>query len=259
MKTDIIYNADSILAIPDLVEDNSVDLIIADPPFAIDFKKKKQNYNRKVEYVLDGYAEIPKKDYPDFTMNWIKEAHRVLKNNGSIYIFSGWNNLEDILRALRLNNFYTINQLIWKYNFGVYTKRKFVNSHYNILYVSKKANGYKFNREAFYCDGDESNGLKLNYLHRQSVWNISREYWRGIYKPQTKLPREIVEKMMFYSSDIGDIILDPFMGSGQVPFIASEYGRRFVGFELGKEIFEFAKYRIENNDYYGKGFNLKEG
>ncbi len=245
----MLYNEDCLTAVKKIY-DESVDLIITDPPFALDYKKKKANYNRLTENLIDGYVDVPADKYREFCLKWIKQAYRVLNKNGAMYVFSGFSHLEDVLYALRISGFYTINQLIWKYNFGVYTKNKYVTSHYNILYVAKKPNGHKFNREAFFADGDVEGSKKLNYADRESVWDIKREYWRGNLKPVTKLPKQIVEKMIKYSSDPYDMVLDLFMGSGQVPFIAKEMHRRYIGIEISREIFEFAQQRIVSGQYF---------
>ena len=123
---------------------NKIDLVITDPPFAINFKSKKANYNRNASRVLSGYNEIESKNYYNFTYNWMSQINRILKKSGSMYVFSGWNNLKDILTALDENGFITINHIIWKYQFGVVTSKKFVTSHYHCLYVCKNNNERKF-------------------------------------------------------------------------------------------------------------------
>ena len=65
-----------------------VDLVITDPPFALDFKASKANYHRKEERVLDGYSDIAPENYGEFTLAWLSEATRLLKDTGSMYIFS---------------------------------------------------------------------------------------------------------------------------------------------------------------------------
>jgi len=138
-----IYNQNCIDGMKD-IPDNKIDLVITDPPFAINFKSKKSNYNRIASRVLPGYNEIESKDYYNFTYNWMNQINRVLKKSGSMYVFSGWNNLKDILTALDENGFTTINHIIWKYQFGVVTSKKFVTSHYHCLYVCKNNNERKF-------------------------------------------------------------------------------------------------------------------
>jgi len=223
-----IYCGDALQLMKDIPPE-SIDLIVTDPPFAIDFKAKRSNYNRTQERVLEGYNEIPKEKYYDFTVNWMKEAYRVLKKTGSMYVFSGWTNLKDILNALNNVGFIIINHLIWKYQFGVFTKRKYVTSHYHILFVVKDRKKYKFNKIEHYPE---------------DVWIINREYWTGRIKTPTKLPVELVKKILMFSSDEGDIVFDPFLGSGTVAVVAKMLGRHYLGFEIVPEYYEFAKERI---------------
>jgi len=225
---DEIYCGDALQLMKD-IPNESIDLIITDPPFAIDFKAKRSNYNRKSENVLEGYNEIPKEKYYEFTFSWMKEAYRILKNTGSMYVVSGWTNLKDILNALDDVGFITINHIIWKYQFGVFTKRKFVSSHYHILFVAKNKKKYKFNKIEHYPE---------------DVWIIKREYWTGKKKTPTKLPVELVKKMMLYSSDEGDLVFDPFLGSGTVAVVAKMLNRHYLGFEIVPEYYELAKQRL---------------
>ena len=125
IKINEIYNQNCIEGMKSISK-NKIDLVITDPPFAINFKAKKANYNRTSSKVLSGYNEIKPEDYYDFTFAWMSEVFRILKDSGSMYVFSGWNNLKDILRALDDVGFITINHIIWKYQFGVVTKKKFV-------------------------------------------------------------------------------------------------------------------------------------
>lgn len=105
-----IYNMDCVEGMK-CIPNNTIDLVITDPPFAIDFKAKRNNYHRTASRVLGGYSEIPKAKYCDFTMKWMKEAYRVLKDTGSMYVFSGWNNLNDILTAINELGFITVNHI----------------------------------------------------------------------------------------------------------------------------------------------------
>ncbi len=112
-------------------------MIITDPPYGIDGDKLHKHYNRNEDNVLDGYVEIPEKEYSQFTDKWIEQAERVLKPGGSIYIVSGYTDLRHILNSLATTNLNEINHIIWKYNFGVYTSKKYISSHYHILYYVK--------------------------------------------------------------------------------------------------------------------------
>ena len=244
-----IYNQDCIDGMKD-IPDNKIDLVITDPPFAINFKPKKANYNRIASRVLPGYNEIESKDYYNFTYNWMSQINRILKKSGSMYVFSGWNNLKDILTALDENGFITINHIIWKYQFGVVTSKKFVTSHYHCLYVCKNNNERKFfPYSRFDKNAKTSDGKSLHYNDKEDVWNIKREYWTGDEKTPTKLPAEIIKKILEYSSEEKDVIFDPFLGSGQVAVVSKMLKRKYLGFEIVKEYYNFAKKRLEKNVY----------
>jgi len=223
-RQDALYQGDALALLPG-VPAESVDLVITDPPFAIDFKAHRLNYNRTRSNVIEGYQEVHKEDYREFTKTWIAGAERVLAPSGSMYIFSGWNHLRDILEGIDSAGLTTINHLIWKYQFGVYTKKKYVTSHYHILFVVKDPLHYTFNKVDHYPE---------------DVWVIQREYWKGRKKTPTKLPPEIVKKILAYSSNPGDLVFDPFFGSGTVPLVARQEGRHFLGFEIVPEYFTFA-------------------
>ena len=232
------------------IPDNKIDLVITDPPFAINFKSKKANYNRNASRVLAGYNEIESKNYYNFTYNWMSQINRILKKSGSMYVFSGWNNLKDILTALDENGFITINHIIWKYQFGVVTSKKFVTSHYHCLYVCKNNNERKFfPYSRFDKNAKTSDGKSLHYNDKEDVWNIKREYWTGDEKTPTKLPAEIIKKILEYSSEEKDVVFDPFLGSGQVAVVSKMLKRKYLGFEIVKEYYNFAKKRLEKNVY----------
>jgi site-specific DNA-methyltransferase (adenine-specific) len=222
---DTLYEGDALTLLPQVPE-GSVDLIVTDPPFAIDFKAQRLNYNRTGSNVLEGYREIPEAEYGEFTRRWIAEAERALSPTGSMYIFSGWNRLRDILEGIDSAGLTTINHLIWKYQFGVFTKKKYVTSHYHILFVVKDPKHYTFNKIDHYPE---------------DVWVINREYWKGRKKTPTKLPSELVKKILCYSSNPGDLVLDPFLGSGTVAMVAQQEGCHFLGFEIVPEYCAFAQ------------------
>ncbi|MCY3936543.1 MAG: site-specific DNA-methyltransferase [Chloroflexi bacterium] len=230
--------------------DDCCDLIITDPPFAIEFSAKRSNYNRTASRVLNGYNEISAEEYLQFTRDWLTQARRVLKDSGSMYIFSGWNNLKDILIAADELGLQQINHIIWKYQFGVATKRKFVTSHYHCLYYcidDKKRKFYP--NERFNGDERTANGGSARYRDMEDVWDIKREYWTGDVKTPTKLPRELVSKILAYSSEPGDLVLDPFLGSGQVAVVSHLEGRNFVGFEIVAEYYDLTMQRIKGGGY----------
>jgi len=233
-----------------LISKNKIDLVITDPPFAINFKAKKANYNRTQSRVIEGYNEILPENYYDFTLQWMSEIFRILKDSGSMYVFSGWNNLKDILTVIDDVGFTVVNHIIWKYQFGVVTKNKYVTSHYHCLYVCKnpkKRKFYPFSR--FSKDARSDKGNSLHYRDKEDVWEIKREYWTGEEKTPTKLPLEIIVKILNYSSKKNDMVFDPFLGSGQVAVVSKMNERQFCGFEIVSDYYKFAKKRLTSNTY----------
>lgn len=249
LKINDIYNMDCLVGMQ-LLPNNSIDLLLTDPPFAIDFKAHRANYNRTQDRVLSGYNEINADDYLKFTRCWMKEAYRVLSESSSAFVFSGWNNLKDILIAADEVGFITVNHIIWKYQFGVVCKRRFVTSHYHCLFLCKDDKKRKFFNSARYtADERDKNGGSLRYQDLEDVWNIKREYWHGDKKTPTKLPADLILKILHYTSEENDVVLDPFMGSGQVAVLSKQNGRKYIGFEIVKEYCDFAKERLESGSY----------
>lgn len=225
--------------------DASVDLIITDPPYGIQGDRLHRHYNRDERFVIDGYVEVEKQAYNAFSHAWIAQAERVLRPGGQLYVVSGYTNLYDVLDALRATSLVEINHLIWKYNFGVYTSTKFVSSHYHILYYAKPG-PRTFNLQArFPLDAGAEDGGSANYRDREDVWTINREYKPAQKKNKNELPVALLEKMIAYSSNPGDLVCDFFMGGGSTGVVAVGMDRRFAGFEISKKAFDRCVERIE--------------
>ncbi|MHB1133349.1 MAG: DNA-methyltransferase [Chloroflexota bacterium] len=233
-----------------LLPEASVDLVVTDPPFAIAFRAKRANYNRTASRVIEGYDDVLQRDYLTFTRAWLAQVHRLLKPSGAAFVFSGWNNLKDILVAADELGLVTVNHIIWKYQFGVVTNRRFVTSHYHCLYFCKDDRLRKFFPYArFAKDGRSATGRSLHYADKEDVWQIKREYWHGDRKTPTKLPAEVVRKILLYASEPGDIVLDPFLGSGQVAVVSKALGRHYLGYEIVQGYFDFAAERLASDCY----------
>ncbi len=233
-----LYPMDCIEGAKKHLQDNSVDLIITDPPYGIKGDKIHVHYNRKEKNVIDGYVEVPLEQYAEFSHKWINEAVRVLRPGGSLYIVSGYSNLTDILITLRDTELVAVNHLIWKYNFGVYTSKKFISSHYHILYYTKPGGLVTFNNHSrFGSDEKDEQGGSLNYRDREDVWLINREYKHGEIKNKNELPMELIIKMMQYSSNEGDLVADFFLGGFSTAKVALGMNRSMVGFEINSKAF----------------------
>ncbi|WP_343241378.1 DNA-methyltransferase, partial [Methanoculleus sp. UBA389] len=152
----IFYNGDCIVGAREHIPNDTVDLIITDPPYGINGDRLHRHYNRDEGFVVGGYVEVPAVEYGEILWNWIQEAERILRPGGSIYIVSGYTNLYQVLHALRETGLREVNHIIWKYNFGIYTSRKYVSSHYHILFYEKPGGERTFNLESRYGTGEKS-------------------------------------------------------------------------------------------------------
>lgn len=236
-----LYNEDCIIG-SSKIKDKSVDLLICDPPFGINEVQFEKLYNRQSSNVINGYVQAPT-DYYDFTVKWLQQAVRVLKDDGTIYIFSGWNNLCDVLNAVRKLDLVQQNHLIWKYNFGVFATKKFISSHYHILKVKKNNNKKtKFNTNCrFGRNQKDNNNKSLLNKDLQDVFIINKQYSKGQKKNQNKLPNSLIEKLVLYSSSKDDTVCDFFMGNFTTAYVAHGLGRKVIGFQVNKQSYDYHK------------------
>lgn len=244
-----IYNISCIEGMK-LIEKESVDLVWADPPFSINFKVKKANYNRDSDLVIGQYDDINPNEYYQFSYDWLEQSKNILKNTGTIVVFSAYNRMVDILNAAEKLNLNLFNQIIWKFPFGMNATKKFISSHYNIFLFSKnekKRNFYPYCR--FSKDHKNEKGGSARYKDMESVFEINKEYWTGYKKIPTKLPLELCKKLISYTTKEGDLVVDNFSGTGQASWACKELNRNFIGFEIKKENYEFSKNRLDSNQY----------
>lgn len=213
-----------------------VDLIIADPP-----------YNLGKEYG----KYIDKKswsDYEEFTREWLKEAVRVLKENGSIYVFMGVrfiSKLHTILEGefkLLFNGWIT-----WHYTQGMGRTKGFSPRHEDILYFTKSKD-FTFNidniriPQKYFRKRNNMNGANPG-----DVWTFSHVHYcsEERKKHPTQKPEAIIERIISASSNEGDIVLDPFVGSGTTCRVADVLGRKYIGIDINEEYIVLSKERID--------------
>jgi site-specific DNA-methyltransferase (adenine-specific) len=198
------------------------DLIIADPPFGISFNKSSH------EYGADDYNlyedEFTPDSYFKFSKCWINTCYKSLTSNGSMYIISGWTNLRPILNAINETNFHMLNHLIWHFSWGVFTKLRFVTSHYHILLLVKNKNEYQFHKQKHY---DEDVFFWPEYNRGNDPHRIKGH--------PCQLPVVLLKKLILTSSSPSDLVGDVFSGSGGTILAARLTSRDVVGFEIRKE------------------------
>lgn len=222
----MFYNLDCCSGAMTYLRDNSIDCIITDPPYGIDGQTLHKHYNRHEHTVVEGYIDVDAENYEDFSNAWIEQAARVLKPGGLIFVVSGYSRLPDVMTALQTHGLREVNHIIWKYSFGVWTKNKFVSSHYHILLYRKPGKEKPLNHVPD-CTDD--------------VWTIPREYRPGETKNKNQLPRRLLQRMICLGSEPGDMVCDFFLGSFSTAIESVRLGRRACGFELNTNAFDFGK------------------
>lgn len=209
-----IYNMDCTEGMK-LMKDGSVDLIIADPPYGIDYQSnfKKDKFNK-----LENDNKV--------LLDWIDEAYRVLKPNGAIYCYTRWDvyNLwfEKIKEKLKIKNI-----IIWYKKGGGLgdLKGAYIFNHEFIIYAVKGRH-------------------ILNGKRENDVWDISKGSTSKYIHP-TQKPIELAEKIINKSSNENEIVLIPFIGSGNDIIGCLNTNRQYIGFELDENYFNIANDRIK--------------
>ncbi len=213
---------DVLKTLPVKAKERPFDLIIADPPFGISFNKSSHEYGAD-EYDLYEDRFTPEA-YFWFSKAWIKSCYEALTENGSLYVISGWTNLQYILNAIDQSKFHMLNHAIWHFSWGVYTKRRFVTSHYHILLLVKRKKKYQFYKQKHY---DEDVFFWPEYNRGNDPHRIKGH--------PCQLPIVLLAKLILTSSSPGDLVGDVFSGSGGTILAARLTGRDVVGFEIREE------------------------
>jgi len=205
------------------------DLIFADPPF-------------NIGYQYDKHKDKLKKDkYIAWTKEWMTACYNVLKLDGSFYIAIGDEYAANIKLIADELGLHLRNWIIWHYTFGQQTQRKFSRAHTHILYFTKDKKHFTFNNYAIRVPSDRQliyNDKRANPKGKMpdDVWN---EYSRvcGTFKERVgwhpcQMPESLLSRIVAVSSNPGDLILDPFVGSGTTVVVAFKMGRKYTGIEI---------------------------
>jgi site-specific DNA-methyltransferase (adenine-specific) len=239
-----------------------IDLCFADPPF-------------NTGYFYDGYDDRRNaEDYLQFSRDWMKAVHRALKPQGSFFLAIGDDFAADLcVIARRELGFFMRNWIIWHYTFGQQPQKKFARSHTHILYFTKDEKQFTFNadpvripsaRQTTYSDPRANPKGKLPddvwFLRPQEApqpffaadgdtWNVSRvcgtfkerEGWHGC-----QMPVGVLNRIITAASNRGDVVVDPFNGSGTTTVAAALLGRSYVGIDQSAEYVAFARARLDH-------------
>ena len=246
-----IIKGDSIESMRSL-PDNSIDVIFADPPYNLQLKNDlSRPDSSKVNGVTEGWDRFKSfEEYDKFTKDWISEAQRILKPEGTIWVIGSYHNIFRVGNAMQNLGFWILNDIIWYKSNPMpnFKGTRFTNAHETIIWASKNHNSkYNFNYHAMkslnegiqmrsdwyipICSGGErikdSNGNKIH---------------------STQKPEALLYRVLLSSSKKDDIILDPFFGTGTTGAVAKKLGRNFIGLEREDIYINAAKKRIKEID-----------
>lgn len=247
-----IYNRDCVAGM-NAIAPGLIDLTVTSPP-----------YNIGKEYE----STLALRDYLIWSAEWIKAVHRLTRFDGSFWLNLGYLPMEGRARAIPLPYllwdripFYLMQEIVWHYGAGVAARQAFSPRNEKFLWYVKDADSYTFNLDEVrdpnvkYPNQKKNGKLKCNPLGKNpsDVWILpkvtsganrsSKE--RAAHPAQ--FPIAVIERIILASSNPGDVILDPFMGSGTTAVVALSLGRRVIGFELSSRYVDVAIDRMENN------------
>lgn len=254
MKTNTIHKGDCRQILKQEVPDESIDLIFADPPYNLSGNGLKWQGNKTGGdwfMVNEKWDQMTDDEYYKFTQEWLKESHRVLKPNGSIYISCTYHNIGELMVTLKALGFIPRNIITWHKNNAMpsMTRRTFTHSCEYVLFFSK-GKKWIFN----YSDIKKINPDKTkdgSEKQMRDLWVMpvvqGKERIRdksGRAAHPTQKPEKLLERVILASSNKGDIVLDPFLGSGTTAFVAQQLGRKWIGVETDDKYIKIAKKRI---------------
>lgn len=236
-----------------LLPRESVDLIIADPP-----------YNLTKDFHGTTFSRKPDADYEEYTRKWLSLVYPLLKQDGSIYVCCDWETSLIIGRVL--GEFFTIrNRITWQREKGRGASANWKNGLEDIWFATK-SNAYTFNLDAvkirkkviapYRVDGkpkdwDETADGNYRSTCPSNFWDdITIPFWSMAENTAhpTQKAEKLVAKIMLASSNPGDVVFDPFLGSGTTSVVAKKLGRSYVGIEANEQYCVWAEKRLEMAD-----------
>lgn len=255
MKTNIIYRGDCIKILNEKIDEQSIDLIFADPPYNLSGNGLMWTGNKTGGdwfMVNEEWDKMTEPDYIKFTRQWIGACKKVLKNTGSIYISCSYHNISEVTLALKQLNFKINNIITWYKTNSMpnMTRRVFTHSTEFVVW-GVKGKSWIFNYEEIkkINPNKQKNG---DLKQMRDFWELplvqGKERLRGengkALHP-TQKPEEMLKRIILASSNQGDLVLDPFLGSGTTARVAKKYGREWVGIDKNKEYVQIARQRME--------------
>ncbi len=229
------------------IPDKTFDLIFADPPYNMQIGEKlTRPDSSKVNGVKDKWDQFDSfKHYDNFCINWLKECKRILKDNGSIWVIGSYHNIFRLGYHLQDLGFWLLNDIIWRKNNPMPNFRgtRFTNAHETLIWASKnKKSKYTFNYQSLKCLNDD--------LQMRSDWKLpicngkERLKRNGKKLHSTQKPEALLHRIILATTNKGDKIFDPFLGTGTSAVVSKKLGRKYYGIERDKKYFIAAEERV---------------
>jgi modification methylase len=225
------------------------DLVFADPPYNLQLEGDlRRPDNSKVDAVNDAWDRFGSfAEYDRFTRDWLTAARRVLKDTGALWVIGSYHNVFRVGAILQDLGFWILNDVIWRKTNPMPNFRgvRFTNAHETLIWAAKSRDQktYTFNYEAMKALNDE--------LQMRSDWTLpicsGHERLKdkdGGKAHSTQKPEALLHRVIVSSSRPGDVILDPFFGSGTTGAVAKRLGRHFIGIERDSDYAALARKRI---------------
>ena len=249
-----LFHGDMLAKLDQHVEDHSVDMIFADPPYNLSNDGFTCQGGRMVS-VNKGEWDRSKGPAADFEFHktWIAACHRKLKPGGTIWISGTYHSVYQCGFALQMGGWHVLNDISWfKPNASPNLScRMFTASHESLIWArTSKKDKHVFNyKDMKHSDYHEGDVLKKEDKQMRSVWSIplTKKSEKRHGKHPTQKPEALLERVVLSSTNTGDLILDPFCGSGTSGAVAVRHGRRFIGIDMDKTYLEdIARERLED-------------
>ncbi|HCU59188.1 MAG TPA: modification methylase [Alphaproteobacteria bacterium] len=243
-----IINDDSIKVMNEM-EEKSVDMIFADPPYNMQLGDAlRRPDNSTVDGVFEEWDSFESvKAYDEYTLSWLQAARRVLKDDGSLWVIGSYHNIFRVGTILQDLGFWILNDIVWnKVNpMPNFRGTRFTNAHETLIWAVKNPKSkYTFNYEAMKALNED--------VQMRSTWEIPICTGKERLKDEdghklhpTQKPEALLYRVIMASSKIGDVILDPFFGTGTTGAVAKKLGRQFIGIEKDANYVRGAQKRID--------------
>ena len=248
IKKNKILLGDS-LRIMKTIPSQSVDLIFADPPYNLQLKDTLYRPDQTtVEAVTQDWDKFNTyKEYDNFTEQWLKESKRILKKGGALWVIGSYHNILRVGTSIQNHGFWILNDIIWHKTNPMPNFRgtRFTNAHETLLWctTSREAK-YTFNYQNLKELNDGKQMRSDWYIPICSGKERLREHNNQRSHP-TQKPEALMYRIILSSTNKGDIILDPFLGSGTTAVVSKKLQRNFIGIEQDKEYVSLAKKRLK--------------